>query len=68
MNQPDENTDARMRYPEIGRKLRAIPPDPPETSHEWEELVERLCESDDAELHSTGLRELEQLQRCRDSR
>lgn len=41
--------------------------DPPGPSYEWEELVQKLCASDDAGLHEIGVRELELLrQKCPD--
>ncbi len=50
------------KYAEIGRRIREIPPDPPGTSYEWEELVYRLCASEDDGLHDIGVRELKILQ------
>jgi len=56
---------SNSKYVEIARKLREIPPEQPETSYEWEELVQKLCDSDDAGLHDIGVRELEILrQKC----
>ena len=46
------------KYAEIGRRMRAIPQDLPGTSYEWEELVQRLCASDDDGLRDIGVREL----------
>jgi hypothetical protein len=55
----------KPKYAEIGRKMREIPVDTPCSSYEWEELVEKLCASDDAGLHEIGVRELEILrQKC----
>jgi hypothetical protein len=48
-------------YAEIGRKMRAIPLEKPGSSYEWEELLERLCASDDAVLHDIGIKELGEL-------
>lgn len=48
-------------YAEIGRKLRELPPEQPEPSYEWEELVENLCASDDSGLHDIGIKELGKL-------
>ena len=50
------------KYAEIGRRMREIPPEPPAVSYEWEELVHRLCASDDDGLHNIGVRELKILQ------
>jgi hypothetical protein len=47
----------KTRYADIGRKLRAIPLEQPDSSYEWEELVERLCASEDAGLHDIGIKE-----------
>jgi hypothetical protein len=53
------------KYTEIGRKMREIPLEQPGSSYEWEELVQKLCASDDAGLHEIGVRELEILrQKC----
>lgn len=55
----------RTKYVEIGRKMREIPLEKPCSSYEWEELVQKLCLSDDAGLHEIGVRELEILrQKC----
>ena len=48
-------------YEEIARKMREVPIDEPVSSYEWEELVQKLCDSDDAGLHSIGIREKEKL-------
>lgn len=53
----------KTTYAEIGRKIRALPPEKPAASHEWEELVEKMCASDDDELHGTGVKELNELKR-----
>jgi hypothetical protein len=55
----------KPKYVEIGRKMREIPLDTPCSSYEWEELVGKMCASDDAGLHEIGVRELEILrQKC----
>ena len=51
----------KAKYTDIGRRMRAIPSEKPSLSHEWEELVQRLCISDDEMLHDIGLRELDEL-------
>ena len=57
----------KSRYAEIGRRIREIPPEKPAVSYEWEELVWKLCASDDAGLHGIGVRELELLRlKCPD--
>jgi hypothetical protein len=45
------------RYKEIARKVRELPPDKHISSHEWEELVQRLCSSHDGGLQTIGTRE-----------
>jgi len=56
-------------YAEIGRKMREIPLEKPYSSYEWEELVQKLCASDDAGLQAIGERELQILRRkCPDCR
>ena len=51
----------KAKYAEIGRKIRQIPLEKPELSYEWEELVKKLCASDDAGLHDIGIKELGKL-------
>lgn len=53
----------KTTYAEIGRKLRALPPEKTVASHEWEELVEKMCASVDDELHGTGVKELNELKK-----
>ena len=53
------------KYIEIGQKMREIPLETHVSSHEWEELVERLCASDDDELRDIGAKELYDLLRQR---
>lgn len=53
----------KTKYAEIGRKMREIPREKPVPSYEWEELVHRLCDSDDLGLHDIGARELDELTR-----
>jgi hypothetical protein len=47
----------RITYSEIGRRMREIPVETHVSSYEWEELVQKLCDSDDARLHDIGIRE-----------
>ncbi|HEY3309689.1 MAG TPA: hypothetical protein VGJ93_14645 [Desulfuromonadaceae bacterium] len=49
----------KTKYAEIGRKMRKVPLENHCSSYEWEELVHKLCASDDAGLHAIGVRELE---------
>ena len=49
------------KYAEIGRKLREIPLETSVLSYEWEELVQKMYVSDDAELHDRGIKELGEL-------
>jgi len=51
----------KATYAEIGRKLRALPLEKPVLSHEWEELVQKLCASNDTKLHDIGIKELGKL-------
>ena len=46
------------KYAEIGRRLREVPIETHVTCYEWEELVQRLCDSDDAGLRDIGAKEL----------
>jgi hypothetical protein len=51
----------KAAYAEIGRRMRMIPLEKPASSHEWEELVEKMCSSDDDSLHNRGIKELNEL-------
>ena len=53
----------KSKYAEIGRKIRAIPPEKSGSTYEWEELVHKMCASDDAGLHNIGIKELSELKR-----
>lgn len=55
----------KTKYAEIGRRMRAIPPEKPGSSYEWEELVQKLCVSDDTGLHDIGIKELGELKQKR---
>jgi hypothetical protein len=48
----------KAKYTEIGRRVRDIPLEKPVLSYEWEELVQKLCASDDAGLRDIGAKEL----------
>jgi hypothetical protein len=53
------------KYVEIAHRMREIPQEKPCPSYEWEELVQKMCASDDAGLRDIGVRELEILrQKC----
>jgi hypothetical protein len=58
----------KTKYAEIGRKMREIPLETHMTSYEWEELVEKLCASDDAGLRGIGAKELYDLLHRRPAR
>lgn len=49
-------------YAEIARRIREVPLDTHGSSHEWEELVEKMCASDDADLQNIGNKEHEVLE------
>jgi hypothetical protein len=51
----------KIRYAEIGRKIKALPLEKPFSSYEWEELVQKMCDSSDSGLHSIGIKELNEL-------
>ncbi len=48
-------------YEEIARKMRELPVDRPDSSYEWDELVEKLVASDDVGLHDIGIKEQNKL-------
>jgi hypothetical protein len=49
------------KYTEIGRRLREIPSETHISSHEWEELIQKLFNSDDDGLRDIGAKELYEL-------
>ena len=55
----------KAKYAEIGRQVRAIPPEKARSTHEWEEVVHKMCDSDDNALHDIGVKELDELKRNR---
>ena len=48
----------RTKYAEIGRRVRALPPETTTPSYKWEELVHKMCVSNDARLRDIGEYEL----------
>jgi hypothetical protein len=48
------NGTRKATYAEIARKIREIPLDEPVSSHEWDELVKKMCDSEDAGLQDIG--------------
>ncbi len=57
--------DISKTYENIARKIREIPSVNLCPSYRWEELVKKLCNSDDARLHDIGVQELENIrQKC----
>jgi hypothetical protein len=51
----------KKKYAEIARKVRELPIEKHGPSHEWEELVRKLCDSSDEGLRGIGVRELSEL-------
>ncbi len=49
------------RYIEIGRRVRTIASETLSPKYEWEELVQRMCASQDISLRAIGLKEREEL-------
>ena len=56
------------KYAEIWCRMREVPLEPHLSSYEWEELVEKLCTSNDAGLRDIGARELYDLLRMSPAR
>ncbi|NTV48927.1 MAG: hypothetical protein HGB32_10160 [Geobacteraceae bacterium] len=52
----------KTKYAEIGRQMRALTSEKPGATYEWEELVNKMCASDDTALHDIGIKELDELQ------
>ncbi len=50
-------------YAEIARKMREVPLGRQGSSYEWEELVEKMCASDDADLQNIGNKEHDALKK-----
>ena len=51
----------KKKYAEIARKVRDLPIEKHGPSYEWEELVQKLCDSGDEKLRKVGIRELSEL-------
>ena len=51
----------KIKYAEIGRIMREIPPEEHTSSYEWEELVQKMCASNDAVLQKIGNKERDEL-------
>jgi hypothetical protein len=51
----------RSKYAEIGRRARALPPEKSTLDYKWEELVRKMCESNDERLRDIGKYELDVL-------
>ena len=49
------------KYAEIGRRVKEMPLEKPGSNYKWEELVQKMCISDDDGLHEIGMRELDEL-------
>jgi hypothetical protein len=47
----------KTTYAEIARRIREVPLDKQGSSYEWEELVQKMCASDDTDLQDIGNRE-----------
>ena len=45
------------KYAEIARRIRKVPLDKQGSSHEWEELVQKMCASNDTDLQDIGNKE-----------
>jgi len=58
----------KTKYAEIGRRMRELPLETHISSYEWEELVEKLCASNDAGLRDIGAKELYDLLKRRPAR
>jgi len=53
----------KAKYAEIGRQVRALPLEKARLTHEWEEVVHKMCASNNAALHDIGVKELDELKR-----
>jgi len=51
----------KTKYAEIAQQMRELPLLKHGSSHEWEELVHKLCNSSDEGLRGIGVREFNEL-------
>jgi hypothetical protein len=51
----------RSKYVEISRKISEMPLDKLGSTYQWEELVQKMCASEDAGLQQIGIKELGEL-------
>ena len=55
----------KAKYAEIARQVRALPLEKTGSTYQWEEVVHKMCASDDAGLHDRGINELSKLKSSR---
>ena len=53
----------KAKYADIARKMRELPLEKHGSSHEWEELIRKLCDSSDEGLRGIGIRESNELRK-----
>jgi hypothetical protein len=51
----------KTKYADIARKMRELPLEKHGSSYEWEELVQKLCNSSDEGLRGIGVMEFNEL-------
>jgi len=55
----------KAKYAELASHVKTLPPEKARSTHEWEEVVHKMCDSDDNALHDIGVKELDELKRNR---
>jgi hypothetical protein len=53
----------RSKYVEISRRISEMPLEKLGSTYQWEELVQKMCASEDAVLQQIGLQELGELKK-----
>ncbi len=55
----------KAKYAELAKHVRTLPQEKARSTHEWEEVVHKMCASEDTALHDIGVKELDELKRSR---
>ena len=55
----------KAKYVELAKHVRTLPQEITVSTHEWEEVVHKMCTSEDADFRDLGFKELNDLKRRR---
>ena len=55
----------KAKYAELASHVKTLPQEKTVSTHEWEEVVHKMCASDDTTLRDIGVKELNELKRNR---